>query len=194
MGVNTGTNVAAAKPKVGGGIYFAPLGTALPTDATTALAGTFIALGPVSEDGVQPSRDTNVDKIKEWDGSTLAQLLTDESRSFEIKFYGVFDADVQKFLYGTSNVTVTAAVPGTSGTKLAVLDKGGKPDQCVLVLEMLFGGKTMRKVIPIADCVVTDEEPYQGSALMGYTLTVEALKDTSSVRVYEYYQAETPSA
>ncbi len=194
MGVNTGISVAAAKPKVGGGIYRAPLGTALPTDATTALAADYKALGPISNDGIKPSRDTSVEKVKEWDGTTLAQLLTDESRSFEIKFYGIFDEDVQKFLYGEANVTVTAAVPGTSGKKIDVLDKGGKPDQCVLVIEMQFNGKKMRKVVPVADSVITDEEPYQGGALMGYTATVEALKDASSNRVYEYNEDVTPAA
>lgn len=185
MGTNTGAKVAAAKPKIGGGLYKAPLGTTLPTDASAVLDAAFVSLGPISEDGIKPSRDTKTDKIKEWDGSTLANLLTDESRTFEVLLYGVFDADVQKFINGEDNVTVTPPT-SSAGTKIAVTDKGGKPDQCVLVLEMVHGGKKMRKVLPIADPVVTGEEPYAGSGLMGYTVEIEALKDESGSRAYEY--------
>lgn len=194
MGVNTGASVAAAKPKVGGGLYYAAAGATLPVDASAALDAAFKPLGPISEDGVQPGRDTSVDKVKEWDGSTLAQLLTDESRSFVVKLYGVFDEDVQGFVNGPANVAVTPAVPGTSGKKITVLDKGGKPAQAVIVIDMLYGGKKMRKVIPLADSVITGEDPYVGGGLTGYEVTIEALKDESGTRVYEYYEDAVPAA
>ena len=38
-------NVTQAKPKVGGAVHYAPIGTTLPTDATTALDPTFKSLG-----------------------------------------------------------------------------------------------------------------------------------------------------
>ena len=46
------TKVTAGKPKVGGALFRAPAGTALPTDAVTALAEAYKCLGYVSEDGV----------------------------------------------------------------------------------------------------------------------------------------------
>lgn len=184
MGANTGVSVAASKPKVGGGMYYAPLGTALPTDESTALPAAYKALGPISEDGVQPSRDTSIEKVKEWDGSTLASLLTDESRSFEVVLYGVHDEDVNEFLFG-DNATVTAATAST-GTRISIEDKGGKPDQAVLVFDMRHGAKRHRAIIPVGDVVITGENPWQGSSLKAYTLTVEALKDDNGVRVYEY--------
>ena len=177
------TTVAAGKP-FGGGISYAPLGATLPTDATTALDPAFKPLGPVSNDGVTPSRDTSVEKPKEWDGSTLANLLTDESRTFEIQFLGVFEQNLQEFLNRAENVTAGATAGDPA---LSVQDKGGKPDQCVLVIDMQYAGKPMRKVVALADTVITGENPYAGTGLMGYTATVEALKDESGVRVYEYY-------
>lgn len=186
MGANTGARVASSKPKTGGGMYYAPLGTALPTDASTALPVAFKALGPISEDGVQPSRDTNIEKIKEWDGTTLASLLTDESRSFEIKLYGVHDTDVNAYLFGADAV-VTAPAAGV-GTKIAISDKGGKPANAVLVFDMKHGAKLHRAIVPVADAVITGEEPWAATGLKAYTLTVEALKNASGVRVIEYFQ------
>lgn len=185
MGINNGKRVAAAKPKIGGGLYWAPLGTALPTDASTTLAAEYIPLGPIHEEGITPSRDTSVEKVKEWDGSTLAQLLSDESRSFETLLYGVHDADVLRYLFSDANVEVVAA-SGETGTTISVKDVGGKPENAVLVMEMQYRGVKMRKVLPDADATITGEEAYQGSALMGFTLSVECLKDDSGVRVYEY--------
>lgn len=48
-------NVTAAKPKIGGAVFRAPLGTTLPTDTSSALDAAFMCLGYVSEDGVTNS-------------------------------------------------------------------------------------------------------------------------------------------
>lgn len=185
MGANNGTKVAALAPKAGGGVYWAPLGTELPSDASTALPAAFKCLGAVSDDGVKPGRDTKTEKVKEWDGSTLANLLTDDSRNFEFTLLSALDKDVLAFVFSPENVIVTPAT-STAGTKTAVMDKGGKPEQGVLVLEMKFGGKKLRKIAPVADPVINGEEPYQKDGLTGYGVEVEALKDDTGVRVYEY--------
>jgi hypothetical protein len=178
-------NVSAAQPKVGGGVYWAPLGTALPTDASTALVAGYTPLGYVSDAGITPSRDTSIDKPKAWGGDTVAALQTDESLSYEWTLIEAFSGDVRKFVHGAANVTITAAVSGT-GEKLAILDKGGKPANCVLVFDMKYGAKVRRVVLPVADNVVSAEAPYSDSDLSGFTITTEALKDTSGVRMYEF--------
>ena len=180
-------NVAAAKPKVGGGVYRAPLGTVLPTDASSELPAEAVALGYISDAGLVPTRDTSVDKIKAWGGDIVAALLTDESRSFEFTLLEVFSADVQKFVHGEENVTVTAAT-ASAGTQVAVVDKGGKPEQQVLIFEMRHGDKKRRVIVPMADPTVTGEEAWTDGSLSAYTVTVEALKDDSGARVYEHFE------
>lgn len=185
MGRNNGSRVAAAKPKVGGGLYYMPLGSPLPTNATTDLPAEAICLGPISEDGIQPSRDTSTEKINEWDGTTLAKLLTEESRSFEALLYGIHDADVLKFIFGEDNVTVTPATAST-GTQIAVVDKGGMIPDSVLVFEMVHQGVKQRKIVPVCSAVVTEEQPYVAGDLRGYTLEFEATKDEAGVFTYEF--------
>ena len=63
---NTATNVTTGKPKVSGAVFIAPKGTALPTDATSALSGAFVNLGFVSDAGVGNTNDMNISSIKEW--------------------------------------------------------------------------------------------------------------------------------
>lgn len=65
------TKVTAGKPKVGGALFRAPAGTALPTDAVTALAEAYKCLGYVSEDGVTNSTSIDSDEVKAWGGDTV---------------------------------------------------------------------------------------------------------------------------
>lgn len=191
MAAPSTTNVAAAKPSALGGVYYAPLGTALPTDATTALAATYVPLGYVSEDGISPSREMSSEQVKAWGGDIVAALVTDDAKSFEFTLLEVFSADVQRFVHGADNVTVTAASPGPPATpeKIAILDKAYKPENCVFVFELQHDGKKRRVVISNSDNAITGEEPYTDGGLSAYTISSTALKDSTGVRVYEYLQA-----
>lgn len=189
MGTPSNKNVGARKPMVGGGVYYVAGTTPLPTDASTALTAPILAgaLGYISEDGIAPTRETNVDKVKAWGGDIVAALQTDESASFEFTLLEVFSADVNKFVYGASNVVVTPAT-STAGTKISITDKGGKPAQGVLVFDMRHGAKRERVIVPIADPNITGEEPWTDGGLSAYTVQVEALKDASGNRVYRYIE------
>lgn len=193
MAAPSTNNVAAAKPSALGGVYYAPIGTALPTDASTALGAGFTALGYVSEDGIQPEREMDSEQIKAWGGDIVAALVTDDAKSFEFTLLEVFSADVQKFVYGEDNVTVTPAVPGTSGEKITVLDKAYKPADCVFVFEMQHDGKKRRVIITNSDNSITGEEPYTDGGLSAYTITSNALKDDDGVRVIEYLEGTVPA-
>jgi hypothetical protein len=180
-------NVAAAKPYAGGGVYYGVLTTALPTDATTALNAALKPLGYVSEDGIRPSRDQSVERIKAFGGDIVAALVSGDERSFEFTLLEVFSSEVNKFIYGSANVTITAPTV-TAGEKVYVQDKVFKPDQCIIVFELKHGNKRRRLVVPIADPVVTGEEPYVDGSLSAYTINVTALKNGAGVRVFDYLE------
>lgn len=188
-------NIAAAKPMVGGGVYYVAGTTPLPADASTPLSAEILAgaLGYVSDQGLRPTRSSNVEKKKAWGGDIVAALLADEERSFAFTLLEVFSAKVNEFVYGAGNVVVTAATT-TTGTKVSVQDKGGKPDQGVLVFDMKHGAKRRRVVVPIGDPTVTGEGPYVDNDLYSYEVEVSALKDGNGVRVYDYLENDDRAA
>ena len=105
----TVTNVSAATPGVSGAIYRAPTGTALPSDAVTALGGSYVELGYISEDGLVNTNSPETENIKDWGGTDVLNVLTEKTDEFQCTLIEVLNEDVLKAVYGASNVTGTLA-------------------------------------------------------------------------------------
>ena len=183
------SNVAAAKP-YGGGIYWAPKATALPTDASTALAGTYLPLGYISSDGIQPEHSAQASNITAWGGDVVAALDGENNRAFSYTLIEVYSKNVNEFIFGASQVTETAAVTGTSNSKLAITDKAEPVQDGVLVFDMKHNGTRRRIVVPAPKSVISGEGPYQDTGLTSYSVTSTAIKDDSGVRVYDYIERD----
>lgn len=185
MSANSVQKVSAGKPNAAGGAYMGDLSDTLPTDSVTAIDAGLVKLGLISEDGLKAAGDRKVEAIKDWEGDIIAQLQTEHSSAFTFTVYQVFDADIQKLVFGDANVTVTAAT-STSGTKITVVEDGAELPYKAFVFDMKNGTKTARFVLPNAQVSDVKENDHTAGALEGFEVTVTAFKDDAGKKVYRY--------
>ena len=121
MAVNT-ANVSTGKPKITGAVYRAPIGTALPTDASTELADGYVSLGYVSDDGMANSNSMEVENLKAWGGDIVLTTQTDREDAFRCKLIEALNLEVLKAVYGDDNVTGTLETGVTVKVNTAQLE------------------------------------------------------------------------
>lgn len=178
----TAANVSTGKPKVAGAIFRAPSGTALPTDASTALAAAFVEMGYVSEDGVTNSNSPDTEKIKAWGGQVVLIVSTEKPDTFKLTFLEALNPNVLETVYGEENVTVDAA----AGT-IAVVANADELGEYVYVIDMAMrGGALKRIVIPDGALSELGDIVYKDDKAVGYEVTLDCLPDSSGNNHYEY--------
>ena len=180
-------NVSTGKPKIGGAVYRAALGTTLPTDATTALAAAFEEMGFISDDGVVNSNNPSTNKILSWGGQTVLVVTTEKPDTFQLTFLESLNANVLETVYGEDNVTT-----GT-GT-ISVKANAAALDDYVYVIEMaLKGGAKKRIVIPDGQLSALGDIVYKDDSAIGYGVTLTCMPDSSDNTHYEYIKAVSSS-
>lgn len=175
-------NVSTGKPKTTGGVWHAPLGTTLPTDATTALDAAFKNLGYCSEDGVSESTDMSTNEIKAWGGDTV--LLAQEGKSYKYTFTPIecMNSEVLKAQYGSGNVTVDAQTGLITVTGNAT-EVGAE----IFVIELaLRDGGFERIVLPNGKLSSLGDITYNDTDPIGSELEITAMPDASANAFYKY--------
>lgn len=181
---NNSANVTAGKPRIGGGIYIAPAGTTLPTDAKTALSSDFLALGYVSEDGVVNSNSPESENIKAWGGDNVLTIMTSREDTFTFTLIEVMNINVLKLVYGDDNVT------GALSTGITVTANNGDLESHVIVIDtILKGGVMQRTVIPAGTVSEVGDITYKDDEAVGFETTVSCEADASGNTHYTYIQS-----
>lgn len=171
-------NVTFSKPGTSadksGYIWVAPLGTAIPTDATAALDEAFVGLGYLSEDGLtEPASFEPGDDIVAAGGDTVAQADPTFSKTWTGTCIEALNEDLLKVAYGSANVTVTPA-SATDGS-ITIKEQAGDIEHHVIVIdEMLKGGRKRRNVMADATFLITGDISHVHTALVNFEFTITA--------------------
>ena len=179
------SNVTTGKPKKGGAIFRAPLGSTLPTDATTALDEAFVCLGYCGEDGLTNSNSPESDSIKAWGGDTVLTYQSAKADTFSFVLVEALSVDVLKTVYGDENVT------GTLADGITVKANSDEQQAAAWVIEMVMrNGAHKRIVIPSAAVTEVGDIAYTDDDAVGYETTITATPDADGNTQYEYIKAK----
>lgn len=178
---NTALNVTTGKPKVTGGIYRAPLGTTLPTDATTALANTYVSLGYIATGGVTHSFEVDSGEYRAWGGDLVLAYQNSKTHRFAFGMIEVLNPTTYETIHGTANVS------GTLATGISVTADGKDMTEYVYVIELAMrDGAMARIVIPDGKITAIGDIVYQDSDAVNFPVTVTAQADSSGNTYYEH--------
>lgn len=185
MSGNNDGQIIAPSPQVGGGVYRAPLGTALPTDTTTALNVAYIPLGYVDDDGITINIDRPSTDHYAWGGSLIASLQQHYAPTWTFKLYQVLDPDVLKAIHSDGNVTVTAATQ-TMGTLTTVTMNATLNVNSVWVIDAFYQSNSVRMALPNARVVQVGNYQLTHKNVAVYPVTLKPFPDASGNFAYQY--------
>lgn len=176
-------NVSFGKPNADGAVFVAPKGTALPADATTALAVAFKNLGFVHEDGLVNGTETDTESAMAWGGTKVLEEQTNFSENFTFSLIET-NVDTLKFYYGDDKVT---EVDG----EITVNQSAKALDEVVLVFEIaMTGNRVKRIVVPRAKMADRSGEiSYVDGEPIAYPINVSALPNGEEQTTHSEYIA-----
>ncbi|QIS16498.1 phage tail protein [Nocardia arthritidis] len=162
-------------PKVKGIIYRAPLGTALPTDAITALPAAFKDLGGISDAGIVNAQARDVKKVKDFAGDIIATPQSDYSETLEVEFVEATNLEVLKAVFGDLNVNVKQATT-TSGMEISIDHNSDVLPKTAIVVETIQGTGIRRMVAGIAQPIKVADATLINTDILKYKVTFECFK------------------
>ena len=180
-GTNTASNVSTGKPKISGGIFRAPIGTALPTDATTDLSNSFESMGYIANGGVTQSFEINSGEYRAWGGDIVLAYQTGKSYRFKFGLVEALNKATYETMYGEANVS------GTLNSGLSITANGADMTEYVYVIELaLRGGVMARIVLPDGKITESGDVVYKDDDAINFPVTITAQADNSGNSFYEY--------
>ncbi len=178
---NTALNVSAGKPKVAGGVYRAPLGKTLPTDASTALSNAYESLGYIAQDGVSHNIEMESGEVRAWGGDLVLSYMTSKTNRFAFGLIEVLNKATYETVYGAN------AVSGTLESGIAVAADGSDPSEYVYVIELALRDNAMKRiVIPDGKLSEIGKVVYKDDEAISYPVTITAQVNSAGKSHYEY--------
>lgn len=176
------SNVTASKPATGGAVKRAPLGTTLPTDASSTLAAAYINLGYINDDGLTHSFSPSSETVKSWGGDVVYAYSSERPDTYGATFIEALNLELLKVVYGSANVSCSTATG-----LITVKHNPSELEEAVYVIdEVLRNGALKRTVIPRGKPTTIGDNDSVDTKVTGYDITITCMADSSGNSAYEY--------
>lgn len=182
------SKVTTGKPKVTGAVFVAPLGTVVPTDATSSLSSAYKDLGYISDAGITNSNSPTTTEIKAWGGDVVDNPTTDRPDNWKFSMIEALNVNVLKMVYGDGNVT------GDIDNGITITSNSEELESHVIVIdEILKGNVLSRTVLPNAKVTAIADIVHTDGSVIGYDTTLSCQPDDAGNKHYSYIVQSTES-
>lgn len=168
-----------------GAVFVAAVGATAPTDAKTALGGSWTDGGYVDENGISITVNRSTTPIRDWSKAAVRNILSEFDVFIAVNFLQVDEFSAQR-VFGSSNVTKTAATT-TKGELIKVSIGAQLPPIEAWCFNMKDGDARIRVYIPkgqITDVSEMAYKPDQGHVIGG---TLSCYDDGTGHSIYVFY-------
>lgn len=155
---------------VSGIVSVGPTSSTAPTDATTALAGTFTDVGEIGEDGVEESWDDSQTDVRNNAGVVVRRIISQTAATIQFTMLESNATAVELYYKGS---TVTGSGP------YSIDIKQPQADPRSFVLDTLDGTIHERLYIPSGEVTARGPITYAASGAKQYQVTVTCYPDSS---------------
>jgi hypothetical protein len=144
-------NAAETELWTGADVFYAPIGTAGPTDLTTEWAAAWLPLGLLDgDDGITESRDQSTSENYAWGGILYRRTVSKQKRSFA--FTALEDNDNVFKLANPGSTTATA-----TGVRTRTVMTPVAGTRFALGMELRDGTRIKRRIIPTCEVDSVDD-------------------------------------
>lgn len=175
MPTDTSKVYVPTPPSAKGVIYRAPLGTTLPTDATTDLTVAFKDLGGISDAGIVNAIARDTKAVRDFGSDVIAMPQQTYDETLEVEFVEATNLEVLKTVFGDTNVTFVAATT-TSGAEITVDHDSAPLPKAVYVTETVSGSGVKRLVAAIAQPTKVGDVIQISTDVVKYKVTFTCFK------------------
>lgn len=172
-----------------GAVAVAPEGTAMPTDAKTALTAAWDDSGYVDENGLSVTVTRSTTPIRDWSKAAVRNLLSEFGGALAVAFLQV-DKFAAERMFGASNVTVTNATT-TRGEQIQIAIGAELPPIEAWCFSMKDQDARIRVLVPRGQMTEVNQIDFKPDAgnVIGGTLT--AYDDGTGHSIYFIYDDGT---
>lgn len=168
------------------GILIAPVGTAAPTDTTTAWGTGWETLGYIHEDGITLAVTTESESLKAWQSkSPLRTVITGKELTAEFTMLEVTPLALALFFD-------EAQPSGSEDTFSLTVTPEGQANQYAVGIDTRDGDNVLRYVFPKASLSENGEVSIAAAQFQGFPVTMKAMDSNGVLATILRGPATTP--